>query len=62
MHGRARPRLILKINLDLSIMITLLTCAAVLGGFYYTTSDRLDGLEVKVELLQKKINKIRRNR
>ena len=47
-------------NLDIKTLITLLTCASVLGGFYYTTQDRLNHLEENVVQLQKQVKKIAR--
>ena len=47
-------------NLDIKTLITLLTIAATLGGFYYTTQSRLDILESDVIKLQKQVKKITR--
>ena len=47
-------------NLDIKTLITLLTIAATLGGFYYTTQNRLDILESDVIKLQKQVKKITR--
>ena len=47
-------------NLDIKTLITLLTFAATLGGFYYTTQDRLDSLETEMVKMQKQIKKIRK--
>tara|TARA_R100000005_G_C4991537_1_gene198881 strand:+ start:549 stop:716 length:168 start_codon:yes stop_codon:yes gene_type:complete len=47
-------------NLDIKTLITLLTFAATLGGFYYTTQDRLDNLEAEMVKMQKQIKKINR--
>ena len=41
-----------EMKFDLKTMITILTAAAVLGGFYYTTQHRLDHLEDKIEELE----------
>jgi hypothetical protein len=47
-------------NLDIKTLITLLTIADTLGGFYYTTQSRLDILESDVIKLQKQVKKITR--
>lgn len=47
-------------NLDIKTLIALLTIAATLGGFYYTTQNRLDSLETEVTKLQKQVKKITR--
>ena len=47
-------------NLDIKTLITLLTIATTLGGFYYTTQSRLDILESDVIKLQKQVKKITR--
>tara|TARA_R100001082_G_C4287564_1_gene126717 strand:- start:357 stop:515 length:159 start_codon:yes stop_codon:yes gene_type:complete len=47
-------------KLDIKTLITLLTIAATLGGFYYTTQSRLDNLEQQVTKLQKQIKRIAR--
>ncbi len=47
-------------NLDIKTLITLLTFAATLGGFYYTTQDRLDSLVAEMVKMQKQIKKINR--
>tara|TARA_R110000824_G_scaffold78951_2_gene198987 strand:- start:1093 stop:1251 length:159 start_codon:yes stop_codon:yes gene_type:complete len=47
-------------KLDIKTLITLLTIAATLGGFYYTTQIRLDSLEQEVTKLQKQVKRIAR--
>ena len=47
-------------NLDIKTLITLLTFAAVLGGFYYTTQDRLSYLEEDVIQLEKQVKRLMR--
>lgn len=44
-------------NLQPSVLITIVTAAITFGGFYYTTTHRLDDVESKVEKLEKKIKK-----
>jgi polyhydroxyalkanoate synthesis regulator phasin len=41
-----------------SILVTIITTAAFLGGFYYTTQHRLDALEAQVDTLSKQVKKI----
>ena len=45
-------------KLDVKTLITLLTIAATLGGFYYTTQARLDSLEQEVVYVKKQIKRI----
>jgi len=40
----------------------LLTIAATLGGFYYTTQDRLTNLEQQVLQVKKQIKKLNRKK
>ena len=47
-------------KLDIKTLITLLTMAAVLGGFYYTTQIRLDNLDEEVMQIQKQVKRIAR--
>ena len=49
-------------KLDIKTLITLLTIAATLGGFYYTTQIRLDSLEQEVTQVKKQMKRlIRKN-
>jgi len=47
-------------KLEISTLLTLLTTAALLGGFYYTTEHRLDDLESKITTMEKQVKKINR--
>ena len=47
-------------KLDIKTLITLLTIAATLGGFYYTTQSRLDNLEEEVSQVKKQIKRLTR--
>ena len=47
-------------NIDIKTLITLLTIAATLGGFYYTTQSRLDNLESEVTKVQKQVKRLLR--
>jgi hypothetical protein len=47
-------------KLDIRTVITLLTLASVMGGFYYTTQMRLDDLEQEVAFLKKADSKLRK--
>ena len=47
-------------KLDIKTLITLLTIAATLGGFYYTTQVRLDNLEQEVSQVKKQIKRLTR--
>tara|TARA_B100000287_G_C20626094_1_gene777895 strand:+ start:616 stop:777 length:162 start_codon:yes stop_codon:yes gene_type:complete len=48
----------MKINLDLKTLITIVTFAAMMGGFYYTTQIRLNDLENDISKLQKQVKRI----
>ena len=48
------------LNVDIKILITLFAIVAGLGGFYYTTQDRLTHLEEDVIQLQKQIKRVTR--
>ena len=47
-------------NLDIKTLITLLTFAAAMGGFYYTTQDRLNHLEENVVQLERQVKRLMR--
>ena len=47
----------MKLDLDLKTLITIAAFAAAVGGFYYTTEDRLTHLEEDVMQLQKQIKR-----
>ena len=47
-------------GLDLKTLITLLAFAATMGGFYYSTQERLQNLEGEVSQLQKQVKKLTR--
>ena len=47
-------------KLDIKTVITLLTIASALGGFYYTTNMRLDSLEQQVLDLKEADTKLRK--
>jgi hypothetical protein len=49
-------------KLDIKTLITLLTIAATLGGFYYTTQIRLGSLEQEVVQVKKEIKRINRKK
>ena len=44
-------------KLSISTLITIITLAIGVGGAYYTITNKIDHLEAKVKVLQKKINK-----
>ncbi len=48
-------------DLDLKTLITLLAFAATMGGFYYTTQERLNTLEEEVTQLNKQVKKLVRS-
>tara|TARA_R100001594_G_scaffold145821_1_gene196405 strand:+ start:50 stop:217 length:168 start_codon:yes stop_codon:yes gene_type:complete len=52
----------MDLKIDIKTLITLLTVAATLGGFYYSTQSRIDDLEKEVTVLKKQVKKINRNK
>lgn len=50
----------MKINLDLKTLITIVAFAATMGGFYYSTQERLTNLENEISTLDKKIKRLNR--
>ena len=53
----------MKLDLDLKTLIAIITLAATLGGFFYTTQDRLVHLEDNVIQLEKQVKRlIRQNK
>lgn len=59
-HDQTKRRLGQAMKIDIKTLITLLTIAATLGGFYYTTQSRLDSLEDEVAQLQKQVKRLAR--
>jgi len=49
-------------KIDIKTLITIITIACTLGGFYYSTQLRLDHLETNVAKLQKQIKIIKKNK
>ena len=52
----------MDLKLDIKTLITLLTIAATLGGFYYSTQSRIDDLEKEVTVLKKQVKKLNRKK
>jgi len=50
-----------KMKLDLKTLVGMLTLAATLGGFYYTTQSRLDSLEKDVAKIERRVNGLKRS-
>ena len=48
----------MDLKFDIKTLITLLTFAAAMGGFFYTTQDRLAHLEEDVIQLEKQVKRI----
>jgi uncharacterized protein YneF (UPF0154 family) len=48
----------MDIKIDIKTLITLLTIAATLGGFYYSTQSRIDDLEKEITVLKKQIKRV----
>ena len=51
-----------KMKLDIKTLITIVTFAATMGGFYYTTQLRLNHLEENVASIEKKIKHIKKSK
>ena len=49
-------------KLDIKVLITVITFAATMGGFYYTTQLRLDSLESSVEKIEKQIKVLKKQK
>jgi len=49
-------------KLDIKTLITIVTFAATMGGFYYTTQLRLDHLEENITSIEKKIKHIKKTK
>ena len=50
----------MKLNLDLKTLVTIITFAVAMGGFFYTTQDRLIHLEENITQLQKQVKRLMR--
>jgi hypothetical protein len=50
------------LKLNIKTLITLLTIAATLGGFYYSTQSRIDDLESDVTVLKKQVKRLIRQK
>jgi uncharacterized membrane protein YciS (DUF1049 family) len=44
-------------NIQVGVLMTIISAALLCGGFYYTTQLRLDSLEDQVEALSQKMKK-----
>ena len=51
-----------KMKLDIKTLITIVTFAATMGGFYYTTQLRLSHLEENVASIEKKLSTSKRQK
>jgi len=49
-------------KLDIKTLITVVTFAATMGGFYYSTQMRLDHLEASVTTVEKQIKQLKRQK
>ena len=49
-----------ELKFDIKTVITIITAAAILGGFYYTTQHRLDMIEEKIAELETDLTKVRK--
>jgi uncharacterized protein YneF (UPF0154 family) len=49
-------------KLDIKSLITIVTFAATMGGFYYSTQLRLDSLEENVSVVEKQIKQLKRQK
>lgn len=44
-------------KIDIGTLITIITLSIAIGGTYYSMSDSISELEVKVDVLEKKVKK-----
>ena len=49
-------------KLDIKTLITIVTFAAAMGGFYYSTQLRLDHLEDNLATVEKQIKQLKRQK
>ena len=49
-------------KLDIKTLITIVTFAATVGGFYYSTQLRLDQLEENVASVEKQIKQLKKQK
>jgi len=49
-------------KLDIKTLITIVTFAATMGGFYYSTQLRLDHVEDNLVTVEKQIKQLKRQR
>ena len=49
-------------KLDIKTLITIVTFAATMGGFYYSTQLRLDHLEENVSNVEKQIKQLKKQK
>jgi len=50
------------VKLDIKTLITLITFAATMGGFYYSTQIRLGHLEENVASVEKQIKQLKKQK
>ena len=50
----------MNLKINLGTLITIVTLSIGLGSTYYSLTNRIDDLEVKVKVLEKKLKKKRR--
>ena len=51
-----------NMKLDIKTLITIVTFAATMGGFYYSTQLRLDHLEENVASVEKQIKQLKKQK
>ena len=49
-------------KLDIKTLITIVTFAATMGGFYYSTQMRLDSLEESVSSVEKQVKQLKKQK
>jgi hypothetical protein len=49
-------------KLDIKTLVTIVTFAATMGGFYYSTQLRLDNLESSVLNVEKQLKKLKKQK
>ena len=50
------------VKVDIKVLITIVTFAATMGGFYYSTQLRLNHLEENVASMEKQIKQLKKKK
>lgn len=50
-----------EITIDIKMLLTLLSGAAIFAGFYYTTQHRLEHIETQIQELREEVAKVKKS-